>query len=145
VGVGLCIPLTRRHSSSPAKYLEGGEAASGVSKQLSLAQDSERQGRPLVPPQHPWARQAVWLEEVGHRNAQRVGHPPQGLDARARTAPLDLAQKALAESRALGDRPKSRATKTTQRPESLRQRRPQPARRGAPKAFRSPLTPSKEN
>src|SRR5438477_1497441 len=70
-----------------------------------LAQDPERKGWPLVPPQHPRSGHAVRLEQVGHRDAERLGHPPERFDAGARPAALDLAQEALAEPRARGNRP----------------------------------------
>src|SRR5919198_269090 len=55
------------------------------------AEDSERKCRALVPPEHPRARPAVGLEQVGHRDAERAGDPPQRRNAGGRLAALDLA------------------------------------------------------
>src|SRR5439155_20788376 len=84
-----------------------------------LPEHSERERRPLVPPQHPWPGQTVRLEQVSHRDAKRVGNPPQGSDARTRPATFDLAQEALAEARPFREDPEREPPKAPKGLESL--------------------------
>src|SRR4051794_34650256 len=99
---------------------EAPEMVQGAGGQEQLpAKDAERQGRPRVPPQNSRPRHAIRLEKVGHGDSQRLGHSPQRFDAGTRAAPLDLAQEALAEPRARGDRPERAATEAPQLPEAL--------------------------
>jgi hypothetical protein len=50
------------------------------------------------------ARRTVRLEQVGDADAERVRDPAQRRDARARAPALDLAEEALADAGAVGDR-----------------------------------------
>src|SRR5439155_24683141 len=69
------------------------------------AENAERERLPLAAPQHRRAGRTVRLEEVGDRDPEPVGDPPQRRDAGARPAALDLAQEALAEPGPLRDFP----------------------------------------
>src|SRR5205814_9354591 len=75
--------------------------------------------RPPAPPHPSRSGHAVRLEQVGHRDAERLGHPPERFDAGARLAALDLAQETLAEPRARGNRPERAATEAAQFSEAL--------------------------
>ena len=48
-------------------------------------------------------REPTRLKEISHAHTERLGDPPQRGDARTGAAPLDLAEKALAQAGALGD------------------------------------------
>src|SRR6478672_10846202 len=96
LGIAVSVGLLSRRAADfelPGKDLEVVERT-GRQEQLA-AEDSERERRPLVPAQDPGTLDAVGAEQVGHRDAERVGDPSQGCDARARASAFDLAQEAL--------------------------------------------------
>ena len=81
---------------------------------------SERQRGPTLAAEHPRsARRPVRLEEVRDIDAKRRGDPLERGDARVRTAPLDLAQEALRETRPGCDRLQRDAAKLANRPQPL--------------------------
>jgi hypothetical protein len=61
-------------------------------------------GRPSRPSTRGRFGRPVRREEVGDVDTERGGNPLERGDARVRTAALDLAQEALGQPRAVGDR-----------------------------------------
>src|SRR4051812_27632445 len=118
--VAVCVGLLTGRPANLQLSHEDLEVMERPRRQQQLpAENSERKGRAVDPPQHAWARHAIGLEQVCHRDAQRVRDAPQGRDAGARPAALHLAQKAFAEPRARRDRPERAATEPAQLAEPL--------------------------
>ena len=82
-------------------------------------QDPEPKGRTVIATENLGLRRPARIEQVGDADAEGTGDTPQGRDARARAPALDLAQEALADPGALGDRSKRRAPKAPNVPQSL--------------------------
>jgi hypothetical protein len=74
------------------------------------AEHAEGERRSIVASEHLGSRRPPRIEQVGHSHTECAGDPAERRDARARPAPLDLAQEALAHTRALRDRPQRGAS-----------------------------------
>jgi len=82
-------------------------------------EDPEPKGRTIIATENPGLRRPARIEQVGDAHTERAGDPPERRDARAGSAPLDLAQKTFADPGALGDRSKRRAPKAPNVPQAL--------------------------
>src|SRR5262249_51957100 len=69
--------------------------------------------------EHAWSGRAARLEQVRDTDAERARDSPERRDACTRLAALDLAQEALADTCAIGDRLQRGAAGTANRAQSF--------------------------
>jgi hypothetical protein len=84
-------------------------------EQELAAEDPEGERGTLVTPEDAGRRRSARLEQVGDADAERARDAPEGGDAGACLAALDLAEEALADLRAVGDRLERRTPRAANR------------------------------